>query len=60
MTHSTDDLACDGKYCRATPGPGHAIQIALPGEEELRLCWRCYQKWEAARFPDGSSEAIKE
>ena len=49
-----NDLACTGKYCRHVVDPGGAIQIAIPGEDEQRLCTPCWMKWCEAR------ETVKE
>ena len=53
-----DELHCDGAYCRRTVDPGAGIQLALPGEDEQRLCIRCYVKWERERFPLSYEEGM--
>lgn len=55
-THSTDELKCQGRHCRAVPDPGAGMQMVIDGEV-IRLCRPCYQKWERATFPASYADA---
>ena len=52
------DMSCSGKYCRAVPDAGSAVQVVLASGDEARYCWKCFQRWERETFPLSYEEGM--